>query len=81
MTHRGGGLPRRVYNHANPLFRLSRIPNHLPGGHMAKTGPLATPATILVAEDSADTRALLRRALASYGYEVVEATDGRTADC
>jgi len=48
---------------------------------MAKTGPLATPATILVAEDSADTRALLRRALASYGYEVVEATDGRTADC
>ena len=46
---------------------------------MAKTGPLATPATILVAEDSADTRALLRRALASYGYEVVEATDGREA--
>ncbi len=46
---------------------------------MAKTGPLAMPATILVAEDSADTRAVLRRALASYGYQVIEATDGREA--
>jgi two-component system cell cycle response regulator DivK len=46
---------------------------------MAKTGPLATPATILVAEDSADTRAVLRRMLAYRGYYVVEATDGREA--
>ena len=43
---------------------------------MAKTGSLAMPATILVAEDSADTRAMLRRALSSYGYHVVEAADG-----
>lgn len=35
--------------------------------------------TILVAEDSADTRAVLRRVLASYGYRVVEAADGREA--
>ena len=35
--------------------------------------------TVLVAEDSADTRAVLRRMLASYGYRVVEAADGREA--
>jgi len=35
--------------------------------------------TILVAEDSADTRAVLRRVLASDGYRVVEAADGREA--
>ena len=46
---------------------------------MAKTGPLARPATILVAEDSADTRTVLRRALSSYGYYVIEAADGREA--
>lgn len=46
---------------------------------MPKTGPLAMPATILIAEDSADTRAVLGRALASYGYRVVEAEDGREA--
>jgi CheY-like chemotaxis protein len=32
-----------------------------------------------VAEDSADTRAVLCRVLASYGYRVVEAADGREA--
>jgi two-component system, cell cycle response regulator DivK len=46
---------------------------------MVKTGPLAMPATVLVAEDSADTRAVLRHALASCGYHVVEAADGREA--
>lgn len=46
---------------------------------MIKTGALATPATILVAEDSADTRAVLRRMLAYRGYRVVEAADGREA--
>ena len=46
---------------------------------MPKTGPLAMPATVLVAEDSADTRAVLRHALASYGYHVLEAGDGRQA--
>jgi CheY-like chemotaxis protein len=35
--------------------------------------------TVLVAEDSADTRAVLRRVLASYGYRIVEAADGREA--
>jgi len=35
--------------------------------------------TVLVAEDSADTRAVLRRVLASYGYRVVEAADGGEA--
>ena len=35
--------------------------------------------TVLVAEDSADTRAVLRRVLASDGYRVVEAADGREA--
>jgi two-component system, sensor histidine kinase len=35
--------------------------------------------TVLVAEDSADTRAVLRRMLASYGYRVVEVADGREA--
>ena len=34
---------------------------------------------VLVAEDSADTRAVMRRVLASYGYCVVEAADGREA--
>jgi CheY-like chemotaxis protein len=46
---------------------------------MATTGPLAMQATVLVAEDSADTRAVLRHALASYGYRVMEAADGREA--
>lgn len=35
--------------------------------------------TVLVAEDSADTRAVLCRALASWGYRVAEATNGREA--
>jgi two-component system, cell cycle response regulator DivK len=35
--------------------------------------------TILVAEDSADTRAVLCRVLASYGYRVVVAADGSEA--
>ena len=35
--------------------------------------------TVLVAEDSADTRAVLRQVLASYGYRVVEAADGGEA--
>ena len=46
---------------------------------MAMTGPLAKPATVLVAEDSADTRAVLMRALTLWGYHVVEAADGREA--
>jgi CheY-like chemotaxis protein len=35
--------------------------------------------TVLVAEDSADTRAVLRRVLAPYGYRILEAADGREA--
>ena len=35
--------------------------------------------TILVAEDSADTRAVLCRTLAYRGYRVVEAADGQAA--
>ncbi|HEX8151342.1 MAG TPA: response regulator [Pyrinomonadaceae bacterium] len=46
---------------------------------MPKTGPLTASATILVADDSADTRAVLRRTLAYRGYRVVEAADGREA--
>lgn len=46
---------------------------------MSKSGPLVTPATVLVVDDSADTRAVLRRTLAYYGYRVVEAADGREA--
>jgi two-component system, cell cycle response regulator DivK len=43
------------------------------------TSPLVKPATILVADDSADTRAVLSRTFSSYGYRVVEAGDGREA--
>jgi CheY-like chemotaxis protein len=46
---------------------------------MSKSGSLVVPATILVADDSADTRAVLRRMLAYRGYRVVEAADGREA--
>lgn len=46
---------------------------------MAKTGSLAVPATILVAEDSDDTRAVFRRALVFRGYRVIEAANGREA--
>jgi CheY-like chemotaxis protein len=35
--------------------------------------------TILVAEDSADTRTVLRHVLTDYGYQVIEAADGREA--
>ena len=35
--------------------------------------------TVLVAEDSTDTRAVLCRVLNSFGYRVVEAADGREA--
>jgi CheY-like chemotaxis protein len=35
--------------------------------------------TVLVAEDSADTRAVLARVLTSFGYHVVEAADGEAA--
>jgi CheY-like chemotaxis protein len=43
------------------------------------TGPLVAPATVLVVDDSTDTRAVLRRTLARRGYRVVEAADGREA--
>jgi len=46
---------------------------------MSKSGSLVVLATILVADDSADTRAVLRRMLAYRGYRVVEAADGREA--
>src|ERR1044072_1191993 len=46
---------------------------------MARTGPLVTPATVLVAEDSADTRVVLCRVLADRGYRVVEAANGEEA--
>ena len=46
---------------------------------MARTGPLVTPATVLVAEDSADTRVVVCRVLADRGYRVVEAADGAEA--
>ena len=35
--------------------------------------------TVLVAEDSADTRQMLRRALEVKGYRVIEASNGREA--
>ena len=37
------------------------------------------PKSVLVAEDSADTRAVLSRVLTSFGYHVVEAADGEAA--
>ena len=46
---------------------------------MVMTGPLAAPATVLVVDDSADTRAVLCRTLEGNGYRVVEAADGRQA--
>ena len=46
---------------------------------MVKTGPLAIPATVLVVDDSEDTRSVLRRMLAYRGYHVLEAADGREA--
>jgi len=46
---------------------------------MAMTGPLVAPVTVLVVDDSADTRAVLSRTLVRRGYRVVEAADGRQA--
>src|ERR1043165_10187 len=46
---------------------------------MVMTGPLVAPATVLVVDDSADTRAVLSRTLGRRGYRVVEAADGREA--
>jgi CheY-like chemotaxis protein len=46
---------------------------------MSKTRSLLASATVLVADDSADTRAVLRLTLAYHGYHVVEAADGREA--
>jgi two-component system cell cycle response regulator DivK len=43
------------------------------------TGPLVRQATVLVVDDSADTRAVLRRTLGWRGYRVLEAADGRQA--
>ena len=43
------------------------------------TSPLVMPATVLVVDDSADTRAVLCRTLAGRGYRVVEAADGSQA--
>lgn len=43
------------------------------------TSPLVKPATILVVDDSADTRAVLCRTFAGRGYRIVEAADGREA--
>ena len=43
------------------------------------TGPLVARATVLVVDDSADTRAVLSRTLEAGGYRVVEAADGREA--
>jgi len=43
------------------------------------TSPLVRPATVLVADDSADTRSVLRRTLGRRGYRVIEAADGREA--
>jgi CheY-like chemotaxis protein len=44
---------------------------------MAPTGTLSL--TVLVVDDYADTRAMLRRVLEASGYRVAEAEDGRQA--
>ena len=43
------------------------------------TSYLVAPATVLVVDDSADTRAVLCRTLVGCGHRVVEAADGREA--
>ena len=43
------------------------------------TSPLVMPATVLVVDDSADTRLVLCRTLAGRGYRIFEAADGRAA--
>ena len=43
------------------------------------TIPLVTPATVLVVDDSADTRFVLCRTLGRRGYRIVEAANGREA--
>jgi CheY-like chemotaxis protein len=44
---------------------------------MTQKGTL--PLTVLIADDFADTRSMLRRMLEPYNYSVVEAADGREA--
>ena len=46
------------------------------GGHSEKV-PLVSSPSILLIDDSADVRAVLRVALESEGYRVLEAADGR----
>ena len=43
------------------------------------TSPLVTPATVLVVDDSADTRFVLHHTLGRRGYRIVEAANGREA--
>jgi CheY-like chemotaxis protein len=43
------------------------------------TSVCAAPTKVLVVDDSQTTRALLRKTLSLYGYEVVEACDGAAA--
>jgi CheY-like chemotaxis protein len=48
----------------------------LPGG---RTGEAAAPLTVMVVEDSADVRMMMRILLEMEGYRVVEASDGLEA--
>jgi CheY-like chemotaxis protein len=63
-----------VYNHATPF--VSPTSQSSPRRSYGEAGLSGDAPTVLIAEDSADTRAVLRHSLASCGYHVVEAADG-----
>ena len=49
---------------------MLQFPEHLKEGHRRK---------VLIVDDSAIARKLLNRMITSYGFDVVEAADGREA--
>ena len=77
-----GSLPRRVAPHGEACYTFSSPPipfePSLPPGEALAMVAIKVK-TILVAEDSADTRTVLSRVLTSLGYRVVEAADGEAA--
>lgn len=61
-----------------PLAEVETAPP-VPAGHAAEGQFLAAPRTVLVVDDIADSRLLMRHLCEAWGFKVVEAGDGEAA--
>jgi two-component system, cell cycle response regulator DivK len=82
MQYRSRPIDRSSLGNQPALFDRNESPQSERDMQEALTGRLPGTPTVLVADDSDDTRQMLQVLLAGKGYRVLEAADGeQTIDC